>query len=53
MMLNWNGKDKRATVQFIIKDPYETGMSGKMVDSIILMMNKKLDKRKENEWKIE
>nr|DAU65883.1 MAG TPA: P-loop Nucleotide Kinase3 [Caudoviricetes sp.] len=46
--MKWK-KDKRATVQFIIKDPYETGMTGRMVDSIILMMDKKLDKRKENE----
>ena len=35
-------KDKRATVQFIIKDPYETGMNGRMVDSIVLMMDRKL-----------
>lgn len=37
-------KDRRSTVQFIIKDPYETGMTGRMVDSIILMMDRKLKK---------
>lgn len=37
-------KDKRATTQFVIKDPENTGMTGWMVDSIIFMMNKKLKK---------
>ena len=41
--MKWK-KDKRATVQFIIKDPYETGMTGRMVDSITLMMDRKLKK---------
>lgn len=39
-------KDKRSTTQFIIKDPENTGMTGWMVDSIILMMDRKLQKMK-------
>ena len=41
--IKWK-KDKRSTVQFVIKDPNDTGMNGWMVDSIVLMMDRKLKK---------